>query len=88
MGSDLIWQYIIVCIIILGVILKIILGIRKNNRNKSEGSCYGCSLANSCSNFNKPKKDSAGIAIPTETNHLKRDCNLPGKNHSDNSRKA
>lgn len=51
-------QYTIVCIIVILALWRMIHGIHKNRKHPG-GSCAGCALSKSCSDYKKPKPDEA-----------------------------
>lgn len=59
MDSGLYWQYGIVLLIVVGALVKIIIGLRKSRRKKTYGSCCGCALAESCRDFSERKKSNS-----------------------------
>lgn len=76
MDTNLLWQYLIVLAIVIAAIVKIITGLRKAHKKNSSGSCFGCSLADTCRDYRVQKKISAGTDAPAEDkeNIVKRDC--------------
>gem|GEM_PF-2911329 len=57
--TNLILQYTAVAILIVAAICRIILSIRRRNKQgKKGGSCHGCSLADACKDYRRPEHKS------------------------------
>ncbi len=55
MSANTIIQYAIVIILVVGAVTYMIRGMRKMRKSGGK-SCCGCSLADSCNDFNKKKR--------------------------------